>query len=189
MNREIARILRLVRAALLFLNRTVERVLRRIQEAQDHVSGSVRGSLPKPSSWNRLLVMRVVAKGIDMILVMLLAYWIWPPFGPFLGFFYSLFADGLHGMGLRGQSFGKKLLGLQVQRKGDSQPGGWRDSVLRNLPAGIATFFAIIPLLGWVIFILVGIPLAVLEVFLMMRMEGQVRLGDIMANTQVVRAR
>jgi len=80
-------------------------------------------------------------------------------------------------------------MGLRTIRVVDGQAARWRDSALRNLPVGVATFFAIIPLWGWVISILVGVPLAAIEVLLMFRLEGETRLGDVMAHTRVIEVR
>ncbi len=188
MNREIEKILGIVRALFLFLNRTIETILRRLKEAQDQLTDTVRGTLPEHAKVKLAVMQRAVAKGIDMLIVVLIAALVWYPIGPFLAIAYSLFSDGLNRWGFRGQSIGKRIVGLRVIRP-DGSPARWKDSVLRNLPAGIATFFAIIPLWGWVIFVLVGIPLAIVEIFLMLRLENETRLGDVMGDTRVVETR
>ncbi|NDD92915.1 hypothetical protein EBZ37_12620 [bacterium] len=186
MNRQVDRILAAVRSLFLFLNRTIESILRRLKEAQEGLTDTVRGTLPERAQVKLAVVQRVVAKAIDMVVIVTLAVFIWYPLGPFMAIFYSLFADGIGRFGFRGQSIGKRLVGLRVLRTSDGQPARWKDSALRNLPGAVATFFAIIPLWGWVIFVLVGVPLAVMEVFLMFRLDNENRLGDVMADTRVV---
>ncbi|MEN9723850.1 MAG: hypothetical protein RJB38_1836 [Pseudomonadota bacterium] len=188
MNREVSRILAGVRALLLFLNRLIETILRRLKEAQDRVTDTVRDTLPERAQVKLAVMQRVAAKAIDMVIVVLVAAFFWYPIGPFLGFFYSLLGDGFSRLGFQGQSVGKRLMGLRVVRV-DGAAVHWRESILRNLPVGVATFFAIIPLWGWVIFVLIGIPLAGMEIFLMFRLEGETRLGDVMADTRVLELR
>jgi len=143
---------------------------------------------------------RVAAKMIDLFLVVFIgAVPILPyPLGPLLGFGYSLFGDGIQKGPFSGQSVGKKLLKLRVVRKGAHTPASshaprvpasWRDSALRNAPVGVATFFAIIPVWGWLILILIGLPLMIMEVYLMLSVETGQRLGDVMGDTEVIDVR
>jgi hypothetical protein len=87
-----------------------------------------------------------------------------------------------------GQSVGKRLLKLRTRNLVHGGPAGYRDSLLRNAPVGIATFFAIIPVWGWLILGLVGLPLMVMEVYLMATAANGHRLGDVMGDTEVVGA-
>lgn len=131
---------------------------------------------------------RVVAKCIDLATTMGLAVLLPYPLGPLLGFLYSIFADGLNFGRLKGQSLGKKVMKLQVIHLVREEPASFRDSALRNAPVGVATFFAIIPVWGWLILGLIGVPLMVMEVYLMMTVERGRRLGDVMGDTEVVEA-
>ena len=97
------------------------------------------------------LVSRVVAKLIDIALVMLLAAVLPHPVGPLLGFLYSLTADGMRFWRFDAQSVGKKMMGLKVVSLSRGGPASLKESVLRNAPVGVATFFAIIPIWGWLI--------------------------------------
>lgn len=180
------RIFKWVRAALLWLNRGVEQILRRIGDAQDSVTESLRGSLPAGARVKFSVAQRVAAKLLDLLLAGIIAGLVPWPVGPLVGFAYSLLGDGLMGMGFNGQSVGKRLMGLRVVRSADSSPIRYKDSVVRNLPVGVATFFAIIPFWGWIICVLVGVPLMLIEITLMLRMQGETRLGDIMASTRVL---
>jgi uncharacterized membrane protein len=132
------------------------------------------------------VINRVVAKMIDVLLIItagaVLAY----PLGPLVGFLYSLLADGMNFGPFRGQSVGKRLMKLQVvSTVRGRRAASFRDSMLRNAPVGVATFFAIIPVWGWLILGLIGIPLMVMEVYLMISVETGHRLGDVMGDTEV----
>jgi uncharacterized RDD family membrane protein YckC len=106
--------------------------------------------------------------------------------GPLLGFLYSLFADGIQQPGFRGQSLGKKIMHLQVVNQITREPAHWKESVLRNAPIGVATFFGMIPIWGWLILILIGVPLMLMEIYLMIRVDTGHRLGDVMGETEVI---
>ncbi|MGE0615321.1 MAG: RDD family protein [Bacteriovoracia bacterium] len=130
---------------------------------------------------------RIAAKFIDLFLVMFVGIVLPQYLGPFLGFAYSLAADGLDFKGFKkGQSVGKKLLGLQAVSTTRRAPANYRDSAIRNAPVAFATFFAIIPIWGWIFLILVGFPLLVMEIYLMVRVKTGDRLGDVMADTEVI---
>ena len=132
------------------------------------------------------VVNRVIAKSIDIFIIFILAAILPYPVGPLLGFFYSIFGDGMNFGAFRGQSVGKKLIRLQVRSTITKKPGTWRESAIRNTPVGVATFFGIIPIWGWLILGLIGIPLMVMEIYLMLSVETGHRLGDVMGDTEVV---
>jgi uncharacterized RDD family membrane protein YckC len=148
---------------------------------------------------------------VDIFIVLVLAALPLYPVGPLLGFVYSLIADGLKlpGRGtqsVQGQSVGKWIFKLRVvmvvtRRVGEPGNGGMAEaetvvrervpasikaSALRNAPVGVATFFAIIPVWGWIILGIVGIPLMIMEIYLMATVETGHRLGDVMGDTEVV---
>jgi uncharacterized RDD family membrane protein YckC len=129
---------------------------------------------------------RVFAKFFDLSIVMLVAAGVIYPVGPLLGFLYSLFADGLPIRGFSGKSFGKRMFKLKVVSIKDGRSGNWKDSLLRNAPVGIATFFALIPIWGWAILALIGFPLMIIEIYLLIKAPHGQRLGDVMADTEVV---
>ena len=132
------------------------------------------------------VVNRVFAKMIDLAFVIVVVRILPYPVGPLIGFLYSLFADGMPTKRLRGQSLGKRLLKLRVVHKVTRKPATLRESALRNAPVGVATFFAFIPVWGWLILILIGVPLMIMEIYLMLSVEGGHRLGDVMGDTEVV---
>jgi hypothetical protein len=149
----------------------------------------VPGSQVRESSSPRVKVPvlnRVIAKVIDLVIVILLGAFVKYPFGPFVGFFYSIAADGMNFGPFVGQSIGKKLSGLRVINLKRQAPANLRDSVVRNAPVGVATFFAIIPVWGWLILALIGLPLMVIELYLMIRGDLGHRLGDVMGDTEVL---
>jgi uncharacterized RDD family membrane protein YckC len=144
---------------------------------------------------------------VDIFLVLALSALPLYPVGPLLGFAYSLIADGLPLGRVPGRSFGKMLFKLRVVMVvsrnvsepgsggiGDTEtivrervPASFRASIFRNAPVGVATFFAIIPIWGWLILGLVGIPLMIMEVYLMATVDNGHRLGDVMGDTEVIR--
>ncbi len=135
------------------------------------------------------LTQRIVAKILDLLVVFLIAAILPRVVGPLIGFFYSLLADGIHAGPFRAQSIGKKIMGLRVINLAQGgEAASLKDSAIRNAPVGLATFFAIIPIWGWVILFLVGLPLMAIEITLMARVEGGHRIGDVMADTEVVKA-
>lgn len=133
-------------------------------------------------------VNRVAAKLIDIVIIILVAAILPYPLGPLLAFLYSLFGDGLNVKSFRGQSVGKRLMRLQVINVHRARPASFRDSALRNAPVGVATFFAIIPVWGWLILGLIGLPLMAMEIYLMLTVESGHRLGDVMGDTEVIDA-
>ncbi len=129
---------------------------------------------------------RLVAKSIDLLIGFLFGAFLPRVVGPLCGFLYTLLADGIHWRNFSGQSIGKKIMGLRVVHTIEKRPGNYVDSVIRNAPLGFATFFGIIPLWGWLILFLIGIPIIALEVYLMVAMESGYRIGDVMADTEVI---
>ncbi len=144
-------------------------------------------AIPIPTEVRVSVLNRVFAKGIDFLCLVLFSIILPFPIGPFVGFFYSIFADGLPIAGWEGQSLGKRLLHLKViSTKRGGAPCTFRESVIRNAPVGVATFFALIPIWGWLIVMLLGLPLLLIEIYLMLTVEKGHRLGDVMGDTEVV---
>jgi len=146
-------------------------------------------AIPIEHSVKVSVINRVAAKLIDIVIVIAAAAILPYPLGPLLGFLYSLFGDGLNQGPFRGQSVGKRVMKLQVvnvHRSGGGRPATFRDSALRNAPVGVATFFAIIPVWGWLILGLIGLPLMAMEIYLMLSVEKGHRLGDVMGDTEVI---
>ena len=132
---------------------------------------------------------RLFAKLIDLLIVLFLGLvWFGGP-GSILGFLYSITADGLPMKTWKGQSVGKKLMGIQVlsgSQKNAKRQSRLKTSIIRNAPVGIVTFLMIIPFWGWILALMLGIPLGLIEISLMIREDRRQRLGDVMAESVVV---
>jgi uncharacterized RDD family membrane protein YckC len=121
---------------------------------------------------------RFVARIIDLLVAAALAH-VARPAGFFAGLTYLLIADGV----MPGRSLGKAVIGLRVVTT-DGQPAGLRESILRNLPIGVAFLLAAIPWIGW---LLAGAVLIV-EGLLVVGNERGRRFGDEVAQTHVMNA-
>ncbi len=128
-----------------------------------------------------LLLKRFIAKSIDMVIVIALASLPLGPAGPLAAFLYILISDGVRD----GQSVGKKIIKLRVKNTETGSVADLKDSIIRNSPVAIPVLFSIIPLAGWILAIVIGIPILAIEVYLMTRLDQQARLGDTMADTKV----
>lgn len=132
---------------------------------------------------------RVFAKVIDILLVVFLGR---IPLvggaGSVLGFLYSLVADAFATKNVQGQSLGKKILRIRVASGNGHQTrmARLKTSVLRNAPVGIVTFLMIIPVWGWILSLLIGVPLFLIELSLMIKADRHQRLGDVMAESVVL---
>ena len=132
---------------------------------------------------------RFTAKGLDMILLVILALIltvVWYPIAVIGAVCYALFHDAFKG----GRSPGKMIVGLKVIRYPDEKsPVTWKVSAMRNISFAIFTLFALIPMVGWILLFLVGIPLLIFEAYLIYSLDSGYRLGDILAGTRVVALR
>lgn len=142
-----------------------------------------------PANVSAPLHLRVMAKAIDLAIVLTIAAVVPYPLGPLMALAYSLCADGMHFKNFRSQSVGKRLMGLRVVSVIGDFPIDMRTSFYRNIPIGVMTLFALIPLWGWIVLILVGIPIVMMELYLMKRKAHGQRLGDVLGDTRVVLAR
>jgi uncharacterized RDD family membrane protein YckC len=129
---------------------------------------------------------RIIAKLIDLSIVVALGLTLPYGIGSLLGFAYSLVADGLPVQKLQGQSIGKKIVGIKILPQGGRHTL-LRSSIVRNSPVGLVTFLAIIPFWGWILSFVVGIPLGLYEISLIIRADKRQRLGDVMAETVVLK--
>ncbi len=127
------------------------------------------------------LIARLLAKGVDMFIVCILAIFFYP-MGVLLALTYIGVADCLSG----GQSVGKKLMGFSVISLEDGTPCSFKQSVIRNLPILIPLALSIIPIWGWIMSIIMGAPLIALEIYLLLKLDSGHRLGDVMADTSVM---
>jgi uncharacterized RDD family membrane protein YckC len=132
------------------------------------------GVYPKAHVLNRF-----IAKAIDGMLVAAASQVI-EPVGWISGLAYALIADGFPG----GQSVGKRLIGLQTVMPRTKEFAGFRESIIRNLPLAFAYLLVPVPYIGW---LLAG-AIVVFEALLMIGNEQGARLGDEVAQTQVLDA-
>ncbi|MBT3585919.1 MAG: hypothetical protein HN509_13515 [Halobacteriovoraceae bacterium] len=124
---------------------------------------------------------RLIAKSIDLFIVLILSVFFYPV-GIILSVIFIAIADSLQD----GQSVGKKFMGFAVISLEDGKPCTIKQSTIRNLPILVPLVLAIIPFWGWVLSVVVGIPLIGIEVYLLMKLDSGHRWGDVMADTSVM---
>ena len=129
---------------------------------------------------NQLFLSRLIGKAVDMIIAIGVASVLYPA-GPLAAFLYILVCDGLH----NGQSIGKRLTGIYVTNTVNQKPATFKDSIMRNSPIALTLLFLLIPLWGWILWVIIGLPILVIEIYLMKTVENQERLGDTVADTRV----
>jgi len=130
---------------------------------------------------NSYILNRYIARAIDLLIAAAMVL-VLPPVGPLAALLYILIADGFKG----GQSPGKQLIGLKVVRTDGDLPVTFMESILRNIPFAIVYLFFIIPFLGWILFIIAGLPILLFESYLVCTDEKGRRIGDTIAQTMVV---
>lgn len=118
---------------------------------------------------------------VDLFIVLILST-LFYPFGLILALAYLGVSDSLYD----GQSVGKRLMGFAVISLEDGTPCSLKQSLIRNLPIIVPLAFAIIPLWGWIFCSILAIPLILLEVYLLFKLDSGHRLGDVMADTSVI---
>lgn len=133
------------------------------------------------SSFATSRLTRLIAKLIDMFIVLILST-LFYPFGLIIAISYIAISDSLY----NGQSVGKRLMGFSVISLEDGSPCSVKQSLIRNLPIIIPMAFAVIPLWGWIICSIFAVPLIFLELYLLFKLDSGHRLGDVMADTSVV---
>lgn len=142
-----------------------------------HFSARPEGSpYPKAESLPRLL-----ARLTDFMLAALLPMVAGEP-GGILAVLYLLFADGI----LRGQSPGKKLLGIKVIHVGYRRDADFRESALRNFPFALAMLLCLSPTWGELLALAASAAVTTMESERVVSDKLGLRLGDLLAGTQVV---
>jgi len=129
----------------------------------------------------RARLARVIAKGIDLGGVLIAAF-IGYPWGLLLGLGYLAISDSL----FEGQSVGKRIVGFRVISLEDGKPCGMKQSFVRNLPLTVPMLFAVVPFWGWILCVLLSLPLIFLELYFLFKLDSAHRLGDVMADTTVI---
>ncbi len=129
----------------------------------------------------RARLARVAAKAVDFGVFTVFIF-IPGKLGILLGLTYLALADSL----FDGESLGKKLLGIRVVDLEEGTPCSVRQSFVRNIPLLIPFLFSFFGGWGWVITILSLLPLSLLELYLVMKLDSFHRVGDILAQTTVI---
>lgn len=133
---------------------------------------------------------RILAFMID-VLIAWLPFFI-PVIGGVFGSLYLLFKDALMYQITRkdewkNRSIGKKIMNLEIESL-DNKVIDLTISAKRNLPLTIGNFIAIVPVIGWVIGPITALILAAVELIIFLTNEDNRRLGDMWANTKVIKA-
>jgi uncharacterized RDD family membrane protein YckC len=123
-----------------------------------------------------MLLKRFLAYFIDVFLCGIVG--LIPVLGGIAATVYMLVRDGL----FSGQSVGKKIVGLKVEK--DGTPAAFADSVKRNLILALPDVLLIVPVAGFVLYA-VAISIVTIIETLFVLLNGR-RLGDKFAGTQVV---
>jgi len=127
------------------------------------------------------LLPRLLARLTDLALASILPVVAGVP-GGILAALFLLFSDGI----LRGQSPGKKLLGIKVIHVPTRAEAGYRESALRNFPFALAMLCLLVPEAGQLVLAVAGAALLAFEGGQAVSDRGGLRLGDHLASTQVV---
>ncbi|BAS29313.1 RDD family protein [Limnochorda pilosa] len=138
------------------------------------------------------LIRRFVAAVLDGVVAGVLNLAI-PLLGGLLGAAYILFKDALpyevtRNRAYANQSIGKRAAGLEVALLEGHGPMSWGLSAQRNWPLAIGAVLGAIPLAGWVLGPVLGSLIGLVEALLIVIDPDGRRLGDRMAETQVVPA-
>jgi uncharacterized RDD family membrane protein YckC len=126
------------------------------------------------------LALRGLARAFDFLVAVALAQ-LGHELGAVLAVIYLLVADGL----MHGQSPGKRLFGIRAMQIPKRLPAGYRESMLRNADFALVALFYVVPL-GWILLLLVGLPVIAFETWMVWTDRLGIRIGDIFADTQVV---
>lgn len=102
--------------------------------------------------------------------------------GWILGVLFLLFADGI----LKGQSPGKKAMGLKVVRLPGGEDIDYRESALRNFPFALVLLAPLVPAVGQFVFWVAGPTVLLFEGWRVFSDKLGLRAGDLVASTQVV---
>ncbi len=135
------------------------------------------------------LTLRGLARLVDLTIAFTFAH-VGREAGPPLAALYLLLADGL----MQGQSVGKRIFGVRTMvlpARGGVRgvPAGYRESVLRNAPFALVGLFYGVSLVGWLLLLVVGVPVIAFEAYMVWSDRFGIRIGDVFADTQVVDAK
>lgn len=131
---------------------------------------------------------RFIAFLIDGIIASILIYV--PILGGIVSTVYTLTKDVIvyeitKNPDFKNRSIGKKIMGLDVASL-DGKDLNWEISIKRNLTLAIGSVCSIVPIIGWIIGAILGFIISIIEIVLIFSDNKGRRLGDKLANTQVV---
>ncbi len=126
-----------------------------------------------------LFIYRVFARTVDLFIILALSSILYP-LGLMVAFLYTLICDAFNG-----QSIGKRIFNLIVLDTITNTPIDYKQSAIRNVPFALCVLFGSTFFL-WAFLVIIGIPLILLETYLLFTLDARTRLGDILANTCVV---
>jgi len=134
------------------------------------------------------LFKRFIAALIDGIISSILIYI--PILGALVGAVYTLTKDVIayeitKNTDFKNRSIGKRIMGLEIVSL-EGKDIDWTISIKRNLPLAIGSILAIVPVLGWALGGIVGAVVGIIECVLVLTDNEGRRMGDRLANTQVV---
>lgn len=131
---------------------------------------------------------RFIAFLIDGIIASILIYV--PILGGIVSTVYTLTKDVIvyeitKNPDFKNRSIGKKIMGLEVASL-DGKDLNWEISIKRNLTLAIGSVCSIVPIIGWIVGAVLGFIISIIEIVLIFSDNKGRRLGDKLANTQVV---
>ena len=131
---------------------------------------------------------RFIAFLIDGIIASILIYV--PILGGIVSTVYTLTKDVIvyeitKNPDFKNRSIGKKIMGLEVASL-DGKDLNWEISIKRNLTLAIGSVCSIVPIIGWIVGAVLGFIISIIEIVLVFSDNKGRRLGDKLANTQVV---
>jgi uncharacterized RDD family membrane protein YckC len=144
----------------------------------------MRDARPEGSPYPKAdVALRGLARGVDFLVAFAMAH-LGHELGAILAVAYLLLADGI----LHGQSLGKRIFGVRAMQIPHRAPASYRESMLRNADFALIALFFVVPL-GWILLLLVGVPVIAFESWMVWTDRLGIRIGDIFADTQVVDAK
>jgi len=128
---------------------------------------------------------RFVAYLIDSVLVVFVS--VIPILGPMIGATYLLLRDGFNFGFMRYKSLGKSIMKLEVVAfDKENKQSDFNVSLNRNWILALPSVIAIVPAIGTIIGMVVGVIVIITEGIKVMADTSGCRFGDGFANTQVI---
>ncbi len=155
--------------------------VRKLSAAPSPARSARREGSPYPKA---SVLARVVGRLADVIVSLTLSSFAGVA-GILAGLLYLLVADALG----NGQSLGKRIAGVKVVHVPTRAPAALRESMIRNSPFALCYAFYAVPIVGWILLVVAGVPLLLFEAYMIYGDPLGVRIGDVFADSQVVDAK